>query len=508
MYTSAPTGSILAGLLGNSGDAAKSQIRNSGSSTAPITSIGVPSESNLAKPITSVSILTSNAASPDTITFGNSICDSSTHSVTQSCSTPLISNSPKTEALKQTASNVQTPGTVTGQTSNEPSQLAQSIIDAANQFSKALKSQAEISASAWSHIHSVFDGHSTNAQASSSENAARRSVWDIEQSLSNMDNFLRVIDEIASQLGKATQISVNEQKASSDYLDKLNADFDVFNRRKGEMHRELMTAGLDPEAANILSSLKRKSRAAESCLAELEDQVESLTAKLESSYERSNRLSARGRPSLQLSDVGSALDKIQATVATNARLIKHERSRLELISRMAGISLNDSSSNKPSNTSQLSLGGSAISLDREQRDAMLYRLLCFGDVKSKGKETKKKTNPITDQRIPVVKASSTISDVLASIRLMGEAETKTPVQSTPKAPSMNKSGDKSVSVLASSPAANKSTSSASKQLGVHQIPPLLGDFSVARSLQMALQRLYQEVCSAHVQRHLLLQRLL
>nr|CDS29944.1 nuclear pore complex protein nup214 [Hymenolepis microstoma] len=459
--TAAPSGSILAGLLGNSGDAAKSQIQNSSSSTAT-TSMGVPSECNLGKSITSASVLASNAASSDAVAFGNSICGNSTHSGIPS-STPFISSSPKTEASEQTAPDVQTPATVTGRTHKEPPQLAQSIIDAANQFSKALKSQAENSASAWNHLHSVFDGHSTNARQSSGEDSARRSVWDIEQSLSNMDNFLRIIDEIMSQLGKATQISVNEQKASSDFLDKLNADFDVFNRRMCEKHREMMTAGLDPEAANMLSSLKRKSRAAESCLAELEDQVESLTAKLEANNERSNRLSARGRPSLQLSDVGNALDKIQATVATNACLIKHERSRLELISRMAGISLNDSSSsNKPTNTSQLSLGGSSISLDREQRDAMLYRVLCFGDVKSKGRETKRKTSPTTDQRIPVIKASSTISDVLASMRMMEEAKNKTPVQSTPKVLSMNKSVDKNVSVLTSSTTTNKSPSS--KQL--------------------------------------------
>lgn len=65
-----------------------------------------------------------------------------------------------------------------------------------------------------------------------------------------------------------------------------------------------MTAGLDPEAANMLSSLKRKSRAAESCLAELEEQVESLTGKLEAKNERASRLSLRGKPNVQLSDVG------------------------------------------------------------------------------------------------------------------------------------------------------------------------------------------------------------
>lgn len=71
-----------------------------------------------------------------------------------------------------------------------------------------------------------------------------------------------------------------------------------------ERHRAVMTAGLDPEAANMLSILKRKSRGAESCLAELEEQIESLAAKLEAKDERSNRISTRNKPSLQLSDVG------------------------------------------------------------------------------------------------------------------------------------------------------------------------------------------------------------
>lgn len=166
----------------------------------------------------------------------------------------------------------------------------------------------------------------------------------------------------------------------------------------------------------------------------------------------------------------SALGKIQATVATNARLIKHERSRLELISRMAGISLSDSLSTKPRNTSHLSLGGSVIPLDREQRDAMFYRLLCSGGVKSKGKESKRKINPIADQRIPVVKAPSAVTDVLASMRMLEEAKSKTPVQSTPKLPSMNKSVDKSASTLTPSVTTNKLPTPPSKQLSKYCDP--------------------------------------
>ncbi|KAM3177950.1 hypothetical protein ACTXT7_003536 [Hymenolepis weldensis] len=440
------------------GDADKSQIRKSDSDNV-MPSAGRPSGFTFDKPTASDSKLASNTAAHSATAFGNSECGKPINSGNKS-----DSSSPKSEPAKQAAPDIQAPAAVIKPEPKEPPQIAQSIIAASDQFSKALKSQAEASVRAWSHLHSTFDGHFTNVQQTPGENGVGRSVWDIEQSLDNMENFLRVIDEITSQLEKASQISISEQKSSADYLDRLNADFDVFNRRMNERYRAVMTAGLDPEAANMLSTLKRKSRGAESCLAELEEQIENLTAKLEAKNERSNRISARSRPSLQLSDVGSALGKIQATVATNARLIKHERSRLELISRMAGISLSDSFSTKPKNTSHLSLGGSAVSLDREQRDAMFYRLLCSGDVKFKGKGSKKKISPIADQRIPVVKAPSAVADVLASMRMLEEAKSKTPVQSTPKLPSMNKSVDKSASALTPSITTNKLPTPSSKQL--------------------------------------------
>lgn len=76
--------------------------------------------------------------------------------------------------------------------------MAQSIIDAANQFTKALKSQAETSSRAWSHLHDVFEGNSKNLQQVAGKNGGvRRGVWDIEQSLSNMNDFLHVIDEVS-----------------------------------------------------------------------------------------------------------------------------------------------------------------------------------------------------------------------------------------------------------------------------------------------------------------------
>ncbi|VUZ49667.1 unnamed protein product [Hymenolepis diminuta] len=449
------SGSILAGLLGKSGDADKSQAQKSDFNTV-IPSAGMPSGFNFDKPTPSDPKLASNTVPPSTVAFGNSGPGKPINSDKPN------SSSPKSEPTKQ--ADIQAPAAVTKPEPKEPPQMAQSIIAASNQFSKALKSQAEASARAWSHLHNTFDGHFTNFQQTPGENGVGRSVWDIEQSLDNMENFLRVIDEITSQLQKASQISVSEQKSSADYLDRLNADFDVFSRRMNDRHRAVLTAGLDPEAANMLSTLKRKSRGAESCLAELEEQIESLAAKLEAKNERSNRISARSRLSLQLSDVGSTLGKIQATVATNARLIKHERSRLELISRMAGISLSDSLSTKPKNISHLSLGGSAIPLDREQRDAMFYRLLCSGDVKSKGKESKRKINPTADQRIPVVKAPSAVTDVLASMRMLEEAKNKTPIQSTPKLSSMNKSVDKSASALTPSVTTNKLPTPPSKQL--------------------------------------------
>ncbi|KAM7538929.1 hypothetical protein Aperf_G00000058676 [Anoplocephala perfoliata] len=352
-----------------------------------------------------------------------------------------VKDNSKTVPLQQSPSRARSPASP-GKTAaaRDSVPMTQSIIDAATQFARALKSQAETSARAWDHLHEVFEGNSKNLQQAIGKNGdVRRGVWDIEQSLANMDDFLQVIDEITSQLKKASQISVTEQKESSDFLDHLSDDFDVFSQRMSDNHLAMISAGLDPEAANMLAALKRKSRAAEGCLIELEDQIQNLTAQLEAKNERSNRLSGRNKPSLQLNDVGSSvMDKIHATIATNSCLIKHERSRLELISQMAGIPLNGSPSMKlkyPQLNSQKSpsLGGSAISIDREQRDALFYRLLSSTDTNSKLKGTRRKTTTSTvDNRIPIAKASSAVIEVIASIRKLEDAEAKTPMQSTPK----------------------------------------------------------------------------
>ncbi|KAH9279337.1 N-terminal Xaa-Pro-Lys N-methyltransferase 1 [Echinococcus granulosus] len=319
----------------------------------------------------------------------------------------------------------------------EPSAPTQSIMEAANHFWKALRSQAETSARAWSYLQSVFEGDSLNLQQKGDEVGVRRGVWGIEQSLNNMDDFLCVVEEITTELRKASQLSANEQTASADYLDSLSADFDAFRHRISDKHRVIVAAGLDPGAAATLASLRRKSRAAESFLAELEDQVESLSAQLDARNERNNRLMSGSKLSLPMGDVGSPLDKIQATIATNARLIKCERYRLELIARMAGISLSDC--------------GSAISVDREQKDARLYRLLCGGDRCKTKTRTGKSTGP---ERLPVAKAPSTVAEVVELMRKEREKEDAQPPKSTPKSagriplkPSVSSSSPKAASQM-------------------------------------------------------------
>lgn len=104
------------------------------------------------------------------------------------------------------APDIQPPAAVVKPEPKEPPQMAQSIITASNQFSKALKSQAEASARAWSHLHSTFDGHFTDVQQTPGENGVGRSVWDIEQSLDNMENFLRVIDEVGAIIGTYSKL--------------------------------------------------------------------------------------------------------------------------------------------------------------------------------------------------------------------------------------------------------------------------------------------------------------
>ncbi len=117
-----------------------------------------------------------------------------------------------------------------------------------------------------------------------------------------------------------------------------------------------------------------------------------------------------------LSLFSSPMDHIRATITTNARLIQAERARLELISRLSGISLNDSRST-PSKSAHKEvssspapspfLGGSAISLEREQRDANLFRMLTEGEEGTTDKPA----------RIPVVKAPKTLANLRDAMRI-------------------------------------------------------------------------------------------
>ncbi|VDN32120.1 unnamed protein product [Dibothriocephalus latus] len=76
---------------------------------------------------------------------------------------------------------------------------------------------------------------------------------------------------------KATALSLAEQKSLADFVGRLHVDFEAYTDNLAPK----FTAGLDPESAAMLASLKKKSRSAETYLAELEDQLESLSTQVE-----------------------------------------------------------------------------------------------------------------------------------------------------------------------------------------------------------------------------------
>lgn len=98
---------------------------------------------------------------------------------------------------------------------------------------------------------------------------------------------------------------------------------------------------------------------------------------------------------------------------------------------MAGVSLSDCSANNSKNTSTLapSLGGSAVTVDREQRDARLYRLLCARD---KGRTKTRTEKSAGAERLPVSKAPSTVAEVLELMLKEKKKEEAQPLKLTPK----------------------------------------------------------------------------
>ncbi len=75
-----------------------------------------------------------------------------------------------------------------------------------------MAAQADESQRAWDHLHDVFAGASRKLQGTSNGTAAAgtttlKGVRDIEDSLTNMDSFLGVLDEVMRSI---TQVSLQE----------------------------------------------------------------------------------------------------------------------------------------------------------------------------------------------------------------------------------------------------------------------------------------------------------
>uniref|UniRef100_A0A0X3NWR8 Nuclear pore complex protein Nup214 n=1 Tax=Schistocephalus solidus TaxID=70667 RepID=A0A0X3NWR8_SCHSO len=338
---------------------------------------------------------------------------------------PLSSPFSKPQELKSPATAFTTPQPLKQETPEQtedlgrppsPAPIPHSVLEASDQFSLALHAQATDTARAWQHLTEVFSGTSAHLAALASVSGLLpegccKGVRDIEKSLNNMSNYLDVVNEITRQLEKATTLSLAEQKSLADFVERLHVDFEAYTDNLAPK----FTAGLDPESAAILASLKKKSRSAETFLAELEDQLESLSTQVEEAAAEKSKLH------LPHEQTSSPLECVRRTLAVNARLIAAERARIEMISRFSGISLSSSqiaaaspfrktgarhvldgdhdgdgagrggSSNhlaKSASTpvrraadgmrtpaKSLFLGGSVVSLEREQRDAALYRLL-------------------------------------------------------------------------------------------------------------------------------------
>ena len=131
---------------------------------------------------------------------------------------------------------------------------------------------------------------------------------------------------------------------------------------------------------------------------------------------------------------------------------------------MAGISLSESpltDNSKSPFMAKLSLGGSSVCVDREQRDAKLYRLLSTGQSKSTTTASRKSSS--VDQ-LPVAKAPSTVLEVLEAMRKALEAEEKAK-ENESKAIQNSKTTPihtSKVSMKSASPSSSKSPSQMSK----------------------------------------------
>ncbi|BHF80291.1 hypothetical protein SprV_0702341500 [Sparganum proliferum] len=346
-----------------------------------------------------------------------------------------------------------------------PAPIPHSVLEASDQFSLALEAQAAETARAWQHLTDVFSGTSTHLSALGSvagllPEGCCKGVRDIEKSLTNMSTYLDVVNEITRQLEKATTLSLAEQKSLADFVERLHVDFEAYTDKLAPT----FTAGLDPQSAAMLASLKKKSRSAETFLAELEDQLQSLSAQVEETVAAA--AAGKPKPHRLHEQASSPLESVRRTLTINARLIAAERARIEMISRFSGISLSTSqiaaaspvrepraldvgggggggSSSRNHLTKSaaattpvrraggssmrtpakcLPLGGSVVSIEREQRDAALYRLLLKA----------------VKQPLFIHQASQTAGDLFKSTRLANVKEEgddkKTPVPTQPPPP--------------------------------------------------------------------------
>ncbi|KAL7057001.1 hypothetical protein AAHC03_018951 [Spirometra sp. Aus1] len=338
-----------------------------------------------------------------------------------------------------------------------PAPIPPSVLEASDQFSLALQAQAAETARAWQHLTEVFSGTSTHLSALGSvagllPEGCCKGVRDIEKSLTNMNTYLDVVNEITRQLEKATTLSLAEQKSLADFVERLHVDFEAYTDKLAPT----FTAGLDPQSAAMLASLKKKSRSAETFLTELEDQLQSLSAQVEEAV-----VAAAGKPKPHRlhEQASSPLESVRRTLTINARLIAAERARIEMISRFSGISLSTSQiaaaspvretrafdvSGDGSSRNHLAksaatatpvrraggsmrtpakclpLGGSVVSLEREQRDAALYRLLL-----------KAVKLPLSIHQAPQTAGDLFKSTRLADVKVEEKGDKKTPAPTQP-----------------------------------------------------------------------------
>ncbi|KAF5402343.1 hypothetical protein PHET_04338 [Paragonimus heterotremus] len=205
--------------------------------------------------------------------------------------------------------------------------LPKSIHVASTQFTAALDTEAEASRSAWRDLFELMN-HGSQMSSQSSEATG---IDVTEAHLHDTELFLSALDKVLRELKNGTKERKQDLSNSVAYAEKVRRTLRLY---AGGDWIPLLTSQLDPEAARLLSRVKRQARLVESSLFDLDTQLDAIlspNAPSSGPPTASNHTSISSSEPLTNKSDNLPSSKLLSALETTKRLLCTENGRVKCI---------------------------------------------------------------------------------------------------------------------------------------------------------------------------------